>query len=213
MEVRYLWRERRKKGLGRKKFTNSGEVLKIFQPSVHWGNKSLQFKQQILIWTTRIAIWETRIEVETQNVSWGRQRRQGNIKAKKEINYRDCFGKFVIGASNNCYFFTICDWLLRPSLRQKMLIYGNKHISWKKVMMTTVKQLYSIWVETWCVCISPTSLMATQLHLRSPSVCQCILLSLSTQVIDAPEQSVPAGVIPALRRNGTALLLSALLPQ
>ena len=54
----------------------------------------------------------------------------------------------MIGAGNSCYFQAICDWLLRPSLRQKVLVYGSKHISWKKVRMIAMKHSTKVYIHS-----------------------------------------------------------------
>lgn len=56
-------------------------------------------------------------------------KRGKDLERQEEINYRGCFVTFVIGAGNNCYFLAVGNWLLRPALRQKVLIDGSKPIS------------------------------------------------------------------------------------
>lgn len=139
--------------------------------------KALPFRQQIFIWVIRIAIRETPIQAETQNVLQGRQRER--VYEGKKINYTGCSAKFVMGAGHNCHFSALCGCLLRPSLRQKVLICGSRHISSKKVRMTAVKpssKSHFICVETWCACISPIFLMASQLRLGSLDLCHSIFV-------------------------------------
>ena len=74
------------------------------------------------------------MRVETQMCS-----KEDRGDGLEEMNYTGCFARFVIGASSIYYLLATHDLLLRPSLRQKVLIYGSKHISWQKVRMTAVK--------------------------------------------------------------------------
>ena len=76
-------------------------------------------------------------------------KRQGFTKAKREKfqqNYIDCSARSVIDASNNCYFLALGDWLLRPSLKQKVLIYGSKHISRKKLRRIVVNHGSKVYI-------------------------------------------------------------------
>ena len=57
-------------------------------------------------------------------------------------------------------------------------IFLERRSGWQQ--WSTVPKLHSFWVEMWSACISPTSLMASQLHFRSLDICYSILWSLST---------------------------------